>query len=169
MRSIAAECGNCQEKLKVNFMEAVMIKEATIENLKQVVDIVMRYRAFYGVDEQRKEDVESFMKSRFENRQSKVFIATSENDEVIGFIQLYPSYSTVSLKPQWILNDFFVDKNYRKQGYGTKLMEYVKTYFEDSAKGFILVTDKDNVTAKSFYDKNGWKTGAHDLYTYFYK
>ena len=22
---------------------------------------------------------------------------------------------------------------------------------------------------KSFYDKNGWETGAHDLYTYFYK
>ena len=150
-------------------METVMIKEATIEELKQVVDIVMKYREFYGVDKQRIEDVESFMKSRFENQQSKVFIATSENDEVIGFIQLYPSYSTVSLKPQCILNDFYVDKNYRKQGYGTKLMEYVKKYFKDSAKGFILVTDKDNVTAKSLYDKNGWETGEHDLYTYFYK
>ena len=115
------------------------------------------------------EDVEKFMKSRFENQQSKVFIATSENDEVIGFIQLYPSYSTVSLKPQWVLNDFYVDKNYRKQGYGTKLMEYVKAYFKDSAKGFILVTDKDNVTAKSLYDKNGWETGEYDFYTYFYK
>lgn len=82
---------------------------------------------------------------------------------------MYPSYSTVSLKPQWVLNDFYVDKNYRKQGYGTKLMEYVKSYFEDSAKGFILVTDKDNATAKSLYDKNGWETGEYDLYTYFYK
>ena len=146
-----------------------MIKEATIENLKQVVDIVMRYRAFYGVDEQRKEDVESFMKSRFENRQSKVFIATSENDEVIGFIQLYPSYSTVSLKPQWILNDFFVEVAYRHKGYGQALMSFVKEYFRDKAKGFILVTDIDNFTAKSFYEQNGWKTGEHDFYTFFYE
>ena len=48
-------------------------------------------------------------------------------------------------------------------------MEYVKAYFKDSAKGFILVTDKDNVTAKSLYDKNGWETGEYDFYTYFYK
>ena len=146
-----------------------MIKEATIADLKAVVEIVMKYRDFYGVEEQSREDVEAFIKCRFENQQSKVFIATSENSEVIGFVQLYPSYSTVSLRPQWILNDFYVEKNYRKQGYGTKLMESVKSYFKDCAKGFILVTDKDNVTAKSFYDKNGWETGTYDFYTYFYK
>ena len=38
-----------------------------------------------------------------------------------------------------------------------------------STFGFILVTDKDNVTAKSLYDKNGWETGEYDFYTYFYK
>lgn len=63
-----------------------MIKEATIDDLKQVVDIVMKYREFYGVDKQRIEDIEAFMKSRFENQQSKVFVAISENNEVIGFI-----------------------------------------------------------------------------------
>lgn len=146
-----------------------MIKEATIDDLNQVVDIVMKYRQFYGVDKQSVEDVKSYMKSRLKNQQSKVFVAIGENNEVIGFIQLYPSYSTVSLKPQWILNDFYVDRKYRKQGYGTKLMDHVKLYFKDSVKGFILVTGKDNMTAKSLYEKNGWKTGEYDLYTYYYE
>ena len=65
-------------RMNLNFVEVVMIKEATIDDLKQVVKIVMKYRDFYGVDEQSVEDVEKFMKSRFENQQSKVFIATSD-------------------------------------------------------------------------------------------
>lgn len=81
---------------------------------------------------------------------------------------MYPSYSTVSLKPQWILNDFFVDADYRHKGYGRVLMSFVKEYFRDKAKGFILVTDIDNLTAKSFYENNGWKTGEYDFYTFFY-
>ena len=36
-------------------------------------------------------------------------------------------------------------------------------------KEFILVTDKENHTAKSFYDNNGWETGEYDFYTYYYK
>ena len=38
-----------------------MIKEATIDDLKQVVDIVMKYREFYGVDKQRIEDIEAYI------------------------------------------------------------------------------------------------------------
>ena len=45
---------------------------------------------------------------------------------------------------------------------------HVKEYFRDKAKGFILVTDIDNLTAKSFYENNGWKTGEYDFYTFFY-
>ncbi len=145
-----------------------MVREAFIDDLSSIVKIVMKYRGFYGVESQDEEVVTEFIKSRLENNQSKIFIATSECDEVIGFIQLYPSYSTVSLKAQWILNDFFVDEDYRGKGYGTSLMSYVKEYFQNKAKGFILVTDKDNFTAKSFYDKNGWDTGQYDFYTFFY-
>lgn len=145
-----------------------MIREAFMDDLSSAVKIIMKYRNFYGIKSQSEEEVTEFVKKRLENKQSKIFIALSDCDEVIGFIQLYPSYSTVSLKPQWILNDFFVDENHRNQGHGTALMSYVKDYFRNDAKGFILVTDKDNLTAKSFYDKNGWNTGEYDFYTFFY-
>ncbi|MBP1556757.1 MAG: GNAT family N-acetyltransferase [Oscillospiraceae bacterium] len=144
-----------------------MVREADINDLTQVIKIVMKYREFYGVNEQDKAAVTQFIKARMENEQSKIFIA-EEAGEVVGFIQLYPSYSTVSLKPQWILNDFFVDPVCREKGCGRKLMDFVKDYFSDKAKGFILVTDKTNHTANSFYDKNGWETGEYDFYTFFY-
>lgn len=145
-----------------------MVREAHIDDLSSLVGIVMKYRDFYGVNDQNEEEVKQFLNNRLENNQSKVFIAADTEGEVIGFIQLYPSYSTVSLKPQWILNDFFVDVDYRNKGYGTALMSYVKEYFSDKAKGFILVTEKSNLTAKTFYDNNGWETGEYDFYTFFY-
>ena len=146
-----------------------MVKEAYMDDLETIVNIVKKYREFYGVENQKEDEIEQFIKARMENAQSKIFLATDETDMVVGFIQLYPSYSTVSLKPQWILNDFFVEEDVRHKGYGKALMAFVKEYFRDKAKGFILVTDIDNFTAKSFYEQNGWKTGEHDFYTFFYE
>ena len=146
-----------------------MVKEAHMDDLAAIVNMIKKYRKFYKVENQNEEEIEQFVKTRLKNVQSKIFLATDETDKVVGFAQLYPSYSTVSLKPQWILNDFFVEVAYRHKGYGQALMSFVKEYFRDKAKGFILVTDIDNFTAKSFYEQNGWKTGEHDFYTFFYE
>lgn len=145
-----------------------MTREASQADLDSVVSIVMDYRKFYGVESQNESEVRAFIKARMENNQSKIFIAQDENKKTVGFIQLYPSYSTVSLRPQWILNDFFVALDHRKKGYGQALMQSVKKYFSETAKGFILVTDKTNSTAKKFYEKNGWQTGEYDFYTFYY-
>ncbi len=145
-----------------------MIRKGQIEDLEKIAGIVMQYRKFYGVENQDENEVRDFIKARIENCQSEIFIAENDDKEITGFIQLYPSYSTVSLKPQWVLNDFFVVPAERKKGTGRALMKAVKEYFKDSAKGFFLVTDKDNENAKKFYSANGWKSGEYDFYTYYY-
>lgn len=86
-----------------------MVKCAAIDDLNEIVNLVMKYRDFYGVHNQSREEVESFIRDRITNDQSKIFIAIDVNGHGIGFIQLYPSYSTVSLKPQWALNDLHVE------------------------------------------------------------
>lgn len=145
-----------------------MVKIAGTEELEEAVKLIMEYRTFYGVSGQSETEVRAFVQGRIKNNQSKIFIAYTDCGVPAGFIQLYPSYSTVSLKPQWVLNDFFVKKEFRCKGFGTQLMQSVKEYFKDKAKGFILVTDKENYTAKKFYESNGWKTGEYDFYTFYY-
>lgn len=144
------------------------IKIGTINDLENIVAIIKQYRHFYGVEEQNIEDIKRFEEDRIKNNQSKIFLAM-KGDVAIGFIQLYPSYSTVSLKPQWILNDLYVAEGERHKGVAKSLMNAVMEHFKTSAKGFILVTDKTNSTAKSFYESCGWETGEYDFYTYFYK
>ena len=48
-------------------------------------------------------------------------------------------------------------------------MTCAKEYFCGNAKeGFILLTEKSNATAKSFYKNDGWTCTDYDLYTFFY-
>ena len=146
-----------------------MVREAGINDINELAELMMEYRTFYGVKTQTREEVEAFLRERIERNQSKLFVAVTGENEKVGFIQLYPSFSSVSLERQWILNDLYVKEAFRKKGYGTQLMEYVKGYFCDAAKGFVLLTEKDNSTAKRFYSGNGWETDVYDLYTFYYK
>jgi len=145
-----------------------MVRLANKNDIDGVVELLMEYRGFYGVDKQDRDEAYHFLIERMDNDESKVFIAI-DGEEYVGFIQLYPSFSSVSLKRQWILNDLYVKKVFRNKGYGTALMTSVKEYFKDSAKGFVLLTGKDNHTAKKFYSGNGWETNIYDVYTFYYQ
>ncbi|MDR2941295.1 MAG: GNAT family N-acetyltransferase, partial [Treponema sp.] len=134
-----------------------------------IAEIVKKYREFYKVATQDINEIKNFMHERLLNSDSKIFIAINENTgNLIGFIQLYPLFSTVSLRKQWMLNDFYVLEAERKKGIGTMLINTVFEYFKDKAKGCILVTDKTNIVAKEFYTKLGWKTDTYDFYTYYF-
>ncbi|MBQ1949912.1 MAG: hypothetical protein II367_07135 [Treponema sp.] len=88
-----------------------MVKIAGTGDIDEAVELIMEYRTFYGVESQSENEVKAFVQDRIKNNQSKIFIAFTDSGKAAGFIQLYPSYSTVSLKPQWVLNDFFVKKD----------------------------------------------------------
>ena len=151
-------------------MNDIIVKIATCEdNLDKIADIVKKYREFYNVPTENINEIKTFMQERLENSESKVFIALNEKtDEIIGFVQLYPLFSTVSLKRQWMLNDLYVLETERKKGVGKKLLDAVVDYFKDKAKGCILVTAKTNTVAKEFYNKLGWKTDMYDFYTFYF-
>lgn len=142
----------------------IKVIEAEEKYIEQISKLLDDYRVFYQ-QESNIENSRTFLKERFKNKDSKIFIAIDESsNKVIGFIQLYPTFSTVSLKRQWLLNDLFVDAAYRKNGVGDSLIKKVHHYFQDKAKGLILVTAKENSEAKKLYEKNNWKTGLFDFY-----
>jgi ribosomal protein S18 acetylase RimI-like enzyme len=145
-----------------------MARLADENDIPKLLPLLLDYRTFYGVKIQDNKEAEKFLRERMINKESVVFI-TFHEDEAVGFIQLYPSFSTVSLKRQWHLNDLFVREEFRRQGYATDLMESAKDYFRGCAKGFTLITEKTNVNAKAFYKANGWITDEYDFYTYFYQ
>ncbi len=146
---------------------SIIVQQATIEKLDAVSKLFNEYRIFYN----QKSDLEgarSFLFDRFEHRDSIIFIAIeTENNHTVGFIQLYPTFSSISMKRSFILNDLYVRDEYRKRGIAEKLLEAAKSYaYQTKAKGIGLETAINNDIAQRLYVNNGYKKNQ-DYYLYY--
>ncbi|WP_101841981.1 GNAT family N-acetyltransferase [Halobacillus sp. Marseille-P3879] len=131
------------------------IYQATIEDLEGVSELFNLYRVFY----EQASDVEgaaAYIKNRLENKDSVIFFV-KDNQEYVGFTQLYPTFSSISMKKAWILNDLYVEAGARNQGIGEQLLRKVKEYaMETGAHSISLSTAPDNFSAQRLYEKNGY-------------
>ncbi|WP_243521893.1 GNAT family N-acetyltransferase [Bacillus pseudomycoides] len=131
------------------------IYEATITDLDGLVVVFNNYRMFYR-QESNVEEAKMFLRNRIERKESIIFVAV-EDGQYLGFTQLYPSFSSISMKELWILNDLFVQEGKRGAGIGKKLLEAARTFaLENGAKGVKLQTEIDNISAQRLYAENGY-------------
>lgn len=132
------------------------VRRADLSDLEAIVPLFDGYRQFY----QQAGDVpgaRAFLQARLEQRDSVLFLAEIDG-RAAGFTQLYPSFSSVSMKRLWILNDLFTHPDYRRRGVGRALLKQAEQFArEDGAKGLALSTAKTNATAKATYEQAGWK------------
>lgn len=114
------------------------------------------YRRFYG-QRQDLEGARGFLLERMPKRESVLFLAV-EGTEGLGFTQLYPSFSSVSMKRLWILNDLFVAPEARRRGVASALLEEARRLaVETGAKGLELATATDNLSAQRLYESLRWE------------
>lgn len=132
------------------------IYQATIEDLEGVSKLFNSYRMFY----EQTSDLEGarvYIKKRLENEDS-IILVVKNNQQYLGFTQLHPIFSSISMKNAWVLNDLFIDPDARKQGLGEMLLNKVKDYtIKTDAKSISLKTATDNYSAQRLYEKNGYK------------
>ncbi len=131
------------------------IIQATIDHLNDLIPLFDGYRVFY----RQKSDIRAakeFLYKRLAAQDTIIYIAYMDK-KAVGFSQLFPSFSSVSMQPLYILNDLYVDKNYRKQGIGVALLNKAKQLCkEKNYKGLALQTEKNN-PAQHLYESLGWK------------
>ncbi|MEC1718689.1 GNAT family N-acetyltransferase [Schinkia azotoformans] len=132
------------------------ILHATIEDLEGVSNLFNLYRMFYQ-QESDLEGAKAYIKERIENKDSVIFVV-KDKQNYVGFTQLYPTFSSISMKRAWIFNDLYVDTEARKQGVGEMLLHKAKEYaIETGAKSISLETASDNYSAQRLYERNGYK------------
>lgn len=143
-----------------------IIQRAQPKDIDQVAPLFNAYRIFYK-QKSNIQAAKSFLHERLENRESIILMAISEN-QVVGFAQLYTTYSSVSLQPFYILNDLFVSTEFRGKGIGEKLLKATKELCKNANfKGIALETAKDN-PAQQLYERLEWKKDV-DYFHYFWK
>jgi GNAT superfamily N-acetyltransferase len=137
----------------------MLIKRATVSDLDDAAPLFDAYRQFYG----QRSDVpaaRAFLDERLRRDESVIFLALAGDDggDALGFTQLYPSFSSVSLKRLWVLNDLFVGPDVRRGGVGRRLLERAREWaIETEAKGLVLATAVTNSTAQALYESCGWR------------
>lgn len=151
----------------MSYQSSIIVQQATLEQLDEVAALFDAYREFYGQSSD-PEGARGFLLDRFEHMQSVIFIAIDQGTgRAIGFTQLYPVFSSISMKRAWILNDLYVQESARGRGAAKLLLEQAKLHGRlTGAKGIELSTAPDNTTAQALYEKFGFE--RDDAFLHYY-
>ncbi len=136
-------------------MSELAISRAGPADLDALALLFDAYRGFYG----QPSDVagaRDWLRSRLRVGESVVLVAKRAGNAV-GFVQLYPMFSSVRMARTWILNDLFVDAAARRSGVARALLDAAAAFArEDGAAGLALETNRGNAAARALYRAAGW-------------
>lgn len=133
-----------------------MTRKAQLADVQQLAELFDQYRIFYHKDS----DIpaaKKFLTERIENNDSEIFVAENEG-KLVGFVQLYPLFSSTRMKRYWLLNDLYVNENYRGKGFSKQLIEASKELAKSTdAAGILLETGKSNDIGNKLYPSCGFE------------
>ncbi len=142
----------------------VSVRKAEIMDIDNVARLFDLYRIFYN-QESNLEAAENFITQRIQRRDSIILIAEM-GKELLGFAQIYHSFSSVSMQPLYILNDLFVMEDYRNMKVGENLLVAIQNLASRTGqKEVILETAIDN-PAQKLYERLEWHKNVEHLHYY---
>jgi len=131
------------------------VRPAVLADLETLVSLFEGYRRFY----EQAPDAEltrGFLGERLALGDSVVYLA-EQNQRALGFVQLYPIFSSTRCRRLWLLNDLFVVPEGRGRGVGRALMEAARSHAEATgACGLELATARTNHPGQRLYESLGW-------------
>lgn len=136
-------------------MDKISIKKI-VSPTKEVLDITTKWMyEWWGVEDKYKyDDVYTYMKNSFNKERLPQTFIMSLGDKIIGMYQI--TYRDLFTRPDiypWIAN-VYIDKEYRKKGYGQLLIDSIKKQAKDNTSFntlFIYTSHSD------LYEKSGWQ------------
>jgi len=136
--------------------DRIYVRLATGGDLDALAALFDAYRQFY----RQVPDLagaRAFLAERMAHCQSVILLAEDEESAAPGFAQLYPSFTSMGMKPILILNDLFVVPEARGRGVGSALLQAAAEHGRAvGAARLTLKTAIDNLAAQGAYAANGW-------------
>jgi ribosomal protein S18 acetylase RimI-like enzyme len=142
-----------------------IVRQATIDDLASLAPLFDAYRQFY----RKPSDLalaRAFLAARFQRNESIIFLALKVDGTAVGFVQLFPSFSSAAAARILILNDLFVAPDARRAGVGRLLLRAAAAFGKSAeAVRLTLSTEVTNITAQALYEAEGWRRQT-DFYVY---
>lgn len=144
-------------------MNRLMIRMAAPSDLRLLAELFDGYRQFYlqPADIERARD---FIGERLARNDSWILVA-EQQDELLGFCQLYPSFSSTTTSRIAILNDLYVANSARQKGVGVALLRAAEELGKNlGVTSLELATAISNTSAQSLYEKQDWNRDQEFYY-----
>lgn len=137
-----------------------MIRKCTLEDKKDWVRLNKLFIEYEYKDENIWNSPLKFgnLEEDFElilNDASTILFAIIEEEKMIGFMNIQCFYSIWSHGKVFFLDDFFIEENFRRKGYGEKALKDLQKYAKKSGiKRIQLMAENTNPKAIEFYRKH---------------
>ena len=137
-----------------------MIRKCTLEDKKDWVRLNKLFIEYEYKDENVWNSPLKFgnLEEDFElilNDTSTILFAIIEEEKMIGFMNIQCFYSIWSHGKVFFLDDFFIEENFRRKGYGEKALKDLQKYAKKSGiKRIQLMAENTNPKAIEFYKKH---------------
>jgi ribosomal protein S18 acetylase RimI-like enzyme len=136
--------------------EGLNIRRADLNDCTELAPLFDGYRQFY----QQNSDLSgahAFIQARLQRAESVILVARVAR-AAVGFCQLYPIFSSVSMGRAYLLNDLFVEPAARRTGAGRRLLNAAVSHAQaEGAHWLMLQTAVDNEAAQALYEDSGWQ------------
>jgi ribosomal protein S18 acetylase RimI-like enzyme len=146
--------------------ELLQVRRATLDDLDVLAPLFDGYRQFY----RQAPDLErarQFLRERLLKNESTLFLARGAGAVPLGFTQLFPSFSSVSMARSFVLNDLFVVPEARRAGVARALLGSAVAFCKElGAVRLSLSTEVTNTSAQALYVASGWSLQTeYQVYT----
>lgn len=135
----------------------MQIRQAKLGDLDVLAELFDLYRQFYEYPQ----DIvlaRRYLSERISKQESVIYLALADDGVALGFVQLYPSFSSTLAGKVWILYDLFVRREGRRQGIGRALMNRAAHLArETGAVEINLATATTNTRAQALYESLGYQ------------
>jgi ribosomal-protein-alanine N-acetyltransferase len=132
------------------------VRLATPADVDRVAPLFDAYRQFYGLPPDLSLCLR-YLAERLARDESIVLLAADAGGAALGFVQMYPGFSSLSAARTYVLYDLFVDPAARLRGVGRRLMEAAaEEARRRGAVSLALSTAKTNDRAQRLYESLGW-------------
>lgn len=135
----------------------VHVVRAASRDAGRVAPLFDAYRQFYGLAPDLALS-RRYIAERLERDESIVLLAQSAEGAALGFVQMYPTFSSLRAARVFVLYDLFVAPTARCRGVARRLMAAAVAEARTAgAVALTLQTARTNHAAQRLYDSLEWK------------
>jgi ribosomal protein S18 acetylase RimI-like enzyme len=126
-------------------------------HLEKLMPLFEQYRQSQGQGSDATQ-AEEFLSQRL-RRSEAIFLLAQRNDDALGFAIMYPVFSAIDLKQDWLISDLFSIPGERTEDVAEELLqEAQKQVRRQNHKGILLEIRRNSGFSSRFYQKLNFET-----------